>query len=125
MEEKGPLKAANSTGALQFPAATICYVFGAANQKCRTRLDCLRYVYFMSTVEPIIELALRLTPKKRARLASQLLESLNIADEHEDIEAAWEQEVACRIRDILAGRAVTVPADEALCEARARLMDRR
>ena len=95
------------------------------NQGCLTRLDCLRYVYFMSAVEQIIESALRMTPKERARLAGKLLESLDTVDEHEDIEAAWEKEVARRIRDILAGRAVTVTADEALREARAGLVERR
>lgn len=55
----------------------------------------------------------QLTVQERARLITLLIESLEPADEG-DVDAAWEQELLRRSKEIEEGRVVPVPADEAL-----------
>jgi putative addiction module component (TIGR02574 family) len=64
--------------------------------------------------------ALKLTPKKRARLARKLLLSLDSLSEAE-IEQLWAQEAVRREAEIDSGRVKLVPADKALRQARQRL----
>jgi putative addiction module component (TIGR02574 family) len=59
----------------------------------------------------------RLTLDERARLIGFLIATLEPADEG-DIDAAWEQEVLARSRQIQEGSVSPVPADEALARVR-------
>ncbi|HZL69002.1 MAG TPA: addiction module protein [Candidatus Limnocylindrales bacterium] len=56
----------------------------------------------------LLKRALTLPLKERAELASSLMESLDLTRD-EDVEAAWQEEIARRIEDLRAGRAKTVP----------------
>jgi putative addiction module component (TIGR02574 family) len=54
--------------------------------------------------------ALSLSPSEREALANPLLDSLEgIGDSVED---SWEQEVARRMEDLKAGKAITIPWEE-------------
>lgn len=67
-------------------------------------------------IADILKQALRLSPEARAALAGSLLDSL---DEPMDLdaEAAWEAEIAARIREIDEGKVTLIP----WAEARARI----
>ena len=71
------------------------------------------------TVDELRREALRLDHAQRAKLAHDLLESLDDLPESE-IEQLWLQEAARRQNAIVAGEAETIPADEVLTQARAR-----
>jgi putative addiction module component (TIGR02574 family) len=78
----------------------------------------------MSTlVEELSARAKTLSAEDRARLAEELLESLQ-EDKDPEAEAAWDQEIGRRVAEIEAGTAKLIPADEVHEEAR-RLMSRR
>jgi putative addiction module component (TIGR02574 family) len=68
-----------------------------------------------TSVEELVKRARALSPQDRARLAEELLASL---DEESDsgAEAAWEQEIARRVDEIKAGRANLIPAEEVFAE---------
>jgi len=55
--------------------------------------------------------ALKLPPEARAALAASLLESLD-TNVDDDVEAAWDAEIARRIRDVEAGNIALVPWSE-------------
>lgn len=61
-----------------------------------------------ATDQQILEDALRLPATERASVAAQLIESLD-EDVDEDAEAAWEEEIARRIREYEAGRSRPIP----------------
>ena len=61
-------------------------------------------------VSDLLKRALSLPVVERAALANTLLDSLEQVDE--SVQEAWDREVARRIKDLEAGRAVTVPRDE-------------
>jgi putative addiction module component (TIGR02574 family) len=61
-------------------------------------------------VSDLLKRALSLPVDERAALANALLDSLEPAQE--SIEEAWDKEVARRMKDLDAGRAVTVPWEE-------------
>ena len=71
----------------------------------------------MSSIEQIAETALGLSLSDRSRLVVRLLESLDGAPPDPDVDQAWEAEVARRVRDLVEGRAQTIPAAQALREA--------
>jgi putative addiction module component (TIGR02574 family) len=58
----------------------------------------------------LLRRALALPVEERAALANLLLDSLERADA--SVQEAWDEEVARRIDDLKAGRAVTVPWEE-------------
>jgi putative addiction module component (TIGR02574 family) len=68
-------------------------------------------------VSDLLKRALALPVDERAALANTLLDSLDTADRsvanqsvgNQSVEEAWDEEVARRIEDLKAGRAVTVP----------------
>jgi putative addiction module component (TIGR02574 family) len=60
----------------------------------------------------LLQEALKLSPEARAALAASLLESLD-AEVDEDVEAAWANEIAKRIRDLDSGAVTPVPWSEA------------
>ncbi|MBI2194203.1 MAG: addiction module protein [Planctomycetes bacterium] len=59
-----------------------------------------------------MQMALRLPAAKRAGLAARLIESLD-EEVDTDVDAAWEREIARRIRDYEAGRTVPIPWSQA------------
>ncbi len=61
-------------------------------------------------VSDLLKRALALPVDERAALANTLLDSLAGMDE--SVQEAWDQEVARRIEDLRAGKAVTVPWEE-------------
>jgi len=71
----------------------------------------------------VVEKALALPKKARARLASQLIKSLN---EDEDIltpkewDTAWKKELEKRIEDVRSGKVKTIPASQVMAELRAK-----
>ena len=73
-------------------------------------------------VSDLLKRALALPVEERTALANTLLDSLEIADE--SVEAAWDEEVARRMRDLQAGKAVTVPWEQLHQELLAMLNER-
>jgi putative addiction module component (TIGR02574 family) len=61
-------------------------------------------------VSELLKQALTLSVDERAALANSLLDSLERSDE--SVQQAWDEEVARRIADLKAGRAVTVPWEQ-------------
>jgi putative addiction module component (TIGR02574 family) len=61
-------------------------------------------------VADLLKRALALPVDERTALANTLLDSLVDADG--SVQAAWDEEVARRIQDLQAGKAVTVPWEE-------------
>jgi putative addiction module component (TIGR02574 family) len=61
-------------------------------------------------VSDLLKRALALPVDERAALANTLLDSLEQAQQ--SVQAAWDEEVARRMRDLKAGKAVTVPWEE-------------
>jgi putative addiction module component (TIGR02574 family) len=70
------------------------------------------------TVDEVRREALRLGHAERARLAHDLLDSLDDLSEGE-IEQLWLQEAVRRHDAIVAGEVQTIPADEVLAQTRA------
>ena len=58
----------------------------------------------------LLKRALALSEDERAALANTLLDSLDTNPE--SVEKAWEEEIARRMEDLRAGRAITVPWEE-------------
>ena len=73
-------------------------------------------------VSDLLKRALSLPVDERAALANTLLDSLDQADD--SVEEAWDNEVARRMKDLDAGRAVTVPWEELRIQLLTRLNDR-
>jgi putative addiction module component (TIGR02574 family) len=69
--------------------------------------------------------ALRLAAADRARLARLLLESLDAADDQEQVAAAWEAEVTRRVAEFRNGGIATIPATAVFSEARSRIHEAR
>jgi putative addiction module component (TIGR02574 family) len=61
-------------------------------------------------ISELLKRALALPVDERAALANTLLDSLGGTDE--SVQEAWDEEVARRIADLKAGKAVTVPWDQ-------------
>ena len=61
-------------------------------------------------VSDLLKMALALPVDERAALANTLLDSLEITNE--SVQEAWDEEVARRIQDLKAGKAVTVRWEE-------------
>lgn len=72
------------------------------------------YTEFMTDVEHVLAAALRLSPNARATVVAELLESLEDADVHQDVETAWADEIQKRLAEIDAGEVTTVSRSEAL-----------
>ncbi|MFY9703607.1 MAG: addiction module protein [Terriglobales bacterium] len=63
-------------------------------------------------VSDLLKRALALPADERAALANTLLDTLDGTNESVSIQEAWDAEVARRIQDLKAGKAVTVPWEE-------------
>ena len=71
----------------------------------------------MSTlVEELSQKVKTLGVKDRARLAEELLASLDDATVDSEIDAAWEGEIRNRVEQIKAGSVRLIPADEVFAE---------
>ncbi len=68
-------------------------------------------------IEQIRAEAMKLSPEERAELAEMLWLSVDSAEE---VEAAWDEEIARRIRQIDAGEVECVPWDTVMAELRAK-----
>ncbi len=71
------------------------------------------------STEQIKAEALRLPVSERARLAEELISSL---DEDENVEAEWAEEIERRLADVRQGRVELVDADDVLTRLRARFL---
>ena len=58
-----------------------------------------------------------LPPEDRARLAEELLESLE-QDPDSEVEAAWDREIERRVAEVEAGTAKLIPAEDVHAQAR-------
>lgn len=72
------------------------------------------------TVDELMHEALRLKAAERASMAHELLNSLESLSEAE-IEQLWVEEALRRSAEIDAGSVETIPADQVIADARARL----
>ena len=70
----------------------------------------------------LLKRALALSVEERAALANTLLDSLDTADG--SVQEAWDEEVARRIKDLKAGKAVTVPWEQLRSELLALVNER-
>jgi putative addiction module component (TIGR02574 family) len=61
-------------------------------------------------VSDLLKRALELPVEERAALANTLLDSLGPAEQ--SVQQAWDEEVARRMEDLKAGKAVTVPWEQ-------------
>lgn len=68
-------------------------------------------------VEELSARARTLPPEDRARLAEELLESLE-QDPDSEVEAAWDREIERRVAEVKAGTATLIPAEDVHAEAR-------
>jgi len=63
-------------------------------------------------ISDLLKRALALPVDERAALANTLLDTLDGTTESASVHEAWDAEVARRIEDLKAGKAVTVPWEE-------------
>ena len=68
-------------------------------------------------VDELSERAKKLAPEDRARLAEELLQSLE-QDPDTEAEAAWDHEIERRVAEVEAGAAKLIPAEDVHAEAR-------
>jgi putative addiction module component (TIGR02574 family) len=73
-------------------------------------------------VSDLLKRALELPVEERAALANTLLDSLGTTEQ--SVQEAWEEEVARRMEDLKAGKAVTVPWEQLHRELLAMVNDR-
>ena len=66
----------------------------------------------------LLHKALALSEKERAELASTLIDSLDTVTD-ENVEAAWQEEIARRVEELQSGKAKTLPWDGVRKKARA------
>lgn len=78
----------------------------------------------MATADELLSDALRLSPQERAKLAHELLLSLEEQESDPDAEAEWAQELERRVQEVASGAVQTYDAREAIEEIRAQLRDR-
>ncbi len=63
-------------------------------------------------ISDLLKRALALSVDERVALANTLLDTLDGTNESVSVHEAWDAEVARRIEDLKAGKAVTVPWEE-------------
>jgi putative addiction module component (TIGR02574 family) len=62
-------------------------------------------------IEELLKKAMALPPAARADLASSLIDSLDETVD-DDVEAAWQQEIAHRVEELESGKVKTIPWTE-------------
>ena len=75
-------------------------------------------------ISDLLKRAFALPVDERAALANTLLDTLDGTNESVSIHEAWDAEVARRIEDLKAGKAVTVPWEELRRELLAKVSER-
>ncbi len=71
--------------------------------------------------EALAQDALKLSTQERARLAHDLLVSLEGTEEDPaEVERAWREEIERRMADVRAGNVTGIPADEVFAKLRAK-----
>jgi putative addiction module component (TIGR02574 family) len=75
-------------------------------------------------VSDLLKRALALPVEERAALANTLLDTLDGTNESVSVQEAWDAEVARRIAELKAGKAVTVPWEKLHRELLAMVNDR-
>jgi len=80
----------------------------------------LRHARCEMTVDELMRAALKLNAGERASMAHKLLSSLESLSEAE-VEQLWVEESLRRSEELDAGLVETIPADQVIAEARARL----
>lgn len=75
-------------------------------------LPCYRSNKMTREAQKLLAATLRLPTADRARLAAQIIDSLDAADA-DDVEVAWAAEVKRRLDEVDEGRAETIPWAEA------------
>jgi putative addiction module component (TIGR02574 family) len=78
----------------------------------------------MDPTDKILAEALQLPTKQRARIAQELLHSLDDAGEDVGAAEAWDREIERRARDVMDGTAKTVPWEEVEARLTAKLRKR-
>ncbi|WP_422126554.1 addiction module protein [Thioalkalivibrio sulfidiphilus] len=73
-------------------------------------------------LEALKDAAMTLSERDRAKLARDLVASLDGPAEH-DVAEAWDIEICRRINEIESGKAELLDVDEVLARARARIRD--
>jgi putative addiction module component (TIGR02574 family) len=73
--------------------------------------------------DELLKQALALSDKERAELAATLIDSLDTTFD-DDAEAAWQEEIARRLKDVESGKVKTIPWDEVRRKGRAMLDDK-
>ena len=68
-------------------------------------------------VTELSQRARELAPEDRARLAEELLASLE-TDPEPDVDAAWDEEIRKRIAEVESGAVKLIPADEVFARVR-------
>jgi putative addiction module component (TIGR02574 family) len=66
----------------------------------------------------LLQKALALSEKERAELASTLIDSLDTVTD-DNVEAAWQEEIARRVEELQSGKVKTIPWDAVRKKARA------
>jgi putative addiction module component (TIGR02574 family) len=74
-------------------------------------------------VSELLEKALALSTQDRGLLIDRLAASLDNEPAEEGVETAWKEEIERRIEDVRSGRVKTIPGEQVLARARARLRD--
>ena len=69
----------------------------------------------MTTVNDIRRAAMQLPAEEKARLAEELLSSLDTSEQIE-IDAEWTEEIERRIDEVDSGKVKTIPADQVFRE---------
>ncbi len=69
----------------------------------------------------LLQQAMHLPVKARAKLAAKLIGSLDEEEPDTDVDAAWAVEIDRRLAEVDAGTAKLVPAEEALRRVRAKI----
>jgi len=64
------------------------------------------------TAKQLLDDAIKLPPSERSALISQLIESLDELPQ-DDVQSAWDEEIAERLEQLRTGRVSPVPWDEA------------
>jgi putative addiction module component (TIGR02574 family) len=78
----------------------------------------------MKAIESVRRKALSLSKTDRARLARDLIESLDEGPKDRGAARAWAEELESRVESLRSGRAKTVSGKDAIAWARARLKRR-
>jgi putative addiction module component (TIGR02574 family) len=71
-------------------------------------------------VKKVVDEFLELTPEERELAIDEIEANLEEQDTPEEVEKAWNEEIARRIEDVETGRVKTKPLDEVISKLRAR-----